>query len=77
MPDEVDRILSNMGMSRMDLTNDLVEGKKVRITNGPFKDMVGKISTYDLEKKKVELLLDLFGQETSVEVELSEIENLK
>ena len=77
MPDEVDRILSSMGMSRMDLTNDLAEGKKVRITDGPFKNMVGKISSYDLEKKKVELLLDLFGQETSVEVELSEIENLK
>ena len=77
MPDEVDRILSNMGMSRMDLANDLAEGKKVRITDGPFKNMVGKISSYDLEKKKVELLLDLFGQETSVEVELSEIENLK
>ena len=77
MPDEVDRILSNMGMSRMDLANDLAEGKKVRITDGPFKNMVGKISTYDLEKKKVELLLDLFGQETSVEVSLSEIENLK
>ena len=77
MPDEVDRILSNMGMSRMDLTKDLAEGKKVRITNGPFKNMIGKVSSYDLEKKKVELLLDLFGQETSVEVELSEIENLK
>ena len=57
--------------------NDLAEGKKVRITDGPFKNMVGKISSYDVEKKKVELLLDLFGQETSVEVELSEIENLK
>lgn len=77
MPDEVDRILANMGMSRMDLANDLAEGKKVKITNGPFKNMVGKIASYDLEKKKVELLLDLFGQETSVEVELSEIENLK
>ena len=77
MPDEVDRILSSMGMSRMDLANDLAEGKKVRITDGPFKNMIGKISTYDLENKKVELLLDLFGQETSVEVELSEIENLK
>ena len=77
MPDEVDRILSNMGMSRMDLANDLAEGKKVRITDGPFKNMVGKISSYDIEKKKVELLLDLFGQETSVEVELSEIDNLK
>ena len=77
MPDEVDRILSNMGMSRIDLAKDLAEGKKVRITDGPFKNMVGKVSSYDLENKKVELLLDLFGQETSVEVNLSEIENLK
>ena len=77
LPDEVDRILSSMGISRMDLANDLAEGKKVRITDGPFKNMVGKISTYDIENKKVELLLDLFGQETSVEVGLSEIENLK
>ena len=30
-----------------------------------------------MNNKKVELLLDLFGQETSVEVKLSEIENLK
>ena len=77
MPDEVDRILSSMGMSRIDLANDLAEGKKVRITDGPFKNMIGKISTYDLENNKVEVLLDLFGQETSVEGKLSEIENLK
>jgi len=77
MPDEVDRILANMGMSRIDIAKDLAEGKKVKITDGPFKNMVGKISSYDLENKKVEVLLDLFGQETSVEVSLSEIENLK
>ena len=77
MPDEVDRILSNMGMSRMDTAKDLVEGKKVKITDGPFKNMIGKIASVDLDNKKVELLLDLFGQETSVEVNLSEIENLE
>ena len=77
MPDEVDRILSNMGMSRMDTAKDLVEGKKVKITDGPFKNMIGKIATVDLNNKKVELLLDLFGQETSVEASLSEIEILK
>ena len=77
MPDEVDRILSSMGMSRIDVAKDLAEGKKVRITDGPFKNMVGKIGSYDIENKKVEVLLDLFGQETSVEVSLSEIENLK
>ena len=77
MPDEVDRILSNMGMSRMDTAKDLVEGKKVKITDGPFKNMIGKINKVDLDNKKVELLLDLFGQETSVEASLSEIEILK
>lgn len=77
MPDEVDRILSNMGMSRMDTAKELVEGTKVKITDGPFKNMIGKIATVDLDNKKVELLLDLFGQETSVEASLSEIEILK
>ena len=77
MPDEVDRILTSMGMSRIDLAKDLAEGKKVKITDGPFKNMIGKVKSYDLENKKIELLLDLFGQETSVEVGLSEIENLK
>ena len=77
MPDEVDRILSNMGMSRIDVAKDFAEGKKVKITDGPFMNMIGKIKNCDLENKKVELLLDLFGQETSVEVKLSEIENLE
>ena len=77
LPDEVERILNNMGMSRMDLSKDLVEGKKVKIVSGPFKDMIGRIDSFDLEKKKVNLLLDLFGQETSVEANLSEIENIQ
>ena len=77
LPEEVDRILSNMGMSRLDLANDLAEGKQVKITDGPFQGMFGKVDSVDLPNQKVMLLVDLFGQETSVEVELSQIENLK
>lgn len=77
LPEEVDRILNNMGMSRIDLDTELSEGKQVKITDGPFKGMIGKINSYDDEKKKVDLSVDLFGQETSIEVELSQIENLK
>ena len=76
LPEEVERILNTMNISKIDLDKDLVKGKKMKITSGPFKDMIGTISSYDKEKKKVELLLDLFGQETSVEVELSQIENI-
>ena len=59
------------------LENGQIVGNFALAVQRPFKNMEGKISSYDVEKKKVELLLDLFGQETSVEVELSQIENLK
>jgi transcriptional antiterminator NusG len=73
-PYEVDNILGNMGISRMDVDTDLSEGAKVKIIAGPFQGMFGTVDTVDLPSQKVNLLVDLFGQETSVEVELSQIE---
>lgn len=73
-PYEVDKILGNMGISRMDVDTDLVEGATVKIVDGPFNGMFGKIDSVDLSNQKVMLLVDLFGQETSVEVELNQIQ---
>ena len=73
-PYEVDNILGNMGISRMDVDTELTEGAKVKIIAGPFNGMFGKVDSVDLPNQKVMLLVDLFGQETSVEVELSQIE---
>ena len=72
-PYEVDKILGNMGISRMDVDTDLVEGATVKIVDGPFNGMFGKIDSVDVPNQKVMLLVDLFGQETSVEVELNQI----
>ena len=74
-PYEVDNILGNMGISRMNVETELKEGSKVKIVDGPFNGMYGKIDSVDLPNQKVMLLVDLFGQETSVEVELKQIEN--
>ena len=74
-PYEVDKILGNMGISRMDVETDLSVGNKVKIIAGPFQGMFGTVDTVDMPNQKVMLLVDLFGQETSVEVELSQIEN--
>lgn len=73
-PSEVDKILGNMGISRMDVDTDLVEGATVKIVDGPFNGMFGKIDSVDVPNQKVMLLVDLFGQETSVEVELNQIQ---
>ena len=73
-PYEVDTILRNMGISRFDTDETLEVGTKVKIVAGPFNGMYGTIAATDMENQKLELNVDLFGQETSVEVELSQIE---
>ena len=73
-PYEVDNILGSMGISRMNVDTELTVGAKVKIVAGPFNGMFGTIDSVDMPNQKVMLLVDLFGQETSVEVELSQIE---
>jgi len=76
LPQEIDRILVNMGMSRMDLDSELNIGDKVNIVDGPFKGMMGTIDTLDLENGRLNVLIDLFGQETPVEVELYQVNRI-
>ena len=73
-PYEVDTILHNMGISRLDVDKELEVGQKVKIIAGAFTGMFGTVEKIDLDNQKLELNVDLFGQETSVEVELSQIE---
>ena len=72
-PAEVDKILASMGMSRLDIANELNVGDKVKVIEGPFANMFGTIKSIDLEKQQLEVALDLFGQETNVELGLSQI----
>ena len=76
-PQEIDKILANMGMTRMDVDKELTVGTKVTIVDGPFKGMDGTISTLDLENSRLTVLVDLFGQETPVEVELFQVATIK
>ena len=70
---DVENVFKIMGITDKKVTVDLNVGDKVKITDGPFKNMIGKIASVDLDNKKVELLLDLFGQETSVDVETYQV----
>ncbi len=73
-PHEIEKILNTMGMPVKEVSVDLKEGDRVKITDGPFKLMVGKILEIDLEKSKAKVNIDLFGQETTVEVDLVQLE---
>lgn len=73
-PPEVDKILGSMGMSRLEIGNSLNIDDMVKVVGGPFANMYGHVRKLDMENQKLEVALDLFGQETIVELALTEIE---
>ncbi len=73
LPQEIDKILANMGMSRVNIESELAVGDKVSIVDGPFKGMIGKVDNIDLDNNRLNVLIDLFGQETPVEVEVYQV----
>jgi len=73
-PQEADKILNQMGMSRLEVNTDLNVDDTVKVIGGPFAGMYGKIKNIDSATGLLEVSLDLFGQETNVELELSQIE---
>lgn len=75
-PHEIDKVLSMMGMTRMDTEKALEAGQKVKVVDGPFAGMEGTIDSIDKENAKLNVLIDLFGQETPVELEMFQINTL-
>ena len=73
LPQEIDKILATMGMSRVNIESEMAIGDKVSIIDGPFKGMIGKVDNIDLENNRLNVLIDLFGQETPVEVEVYQV----
>lgn len=52
---------------------DLSLGEIVRIGDGPFKDLEGKVSDVDHERGKVKVLVSMFGRETPVELDFLQV----
>ena len=73
LPQEIDRILANMGMSRVNIETELAVGDSVNIIDGPFNGMSGKVDNIDAENNRLTIIIDLFGQETSVDVETYQV----
>ena len=58
------------------LAKELNIGDNVSIIDGPFKGMTGKVENIDLENNRLNIIIDLFGQETNVDVEVYQVSKL-
>lgn len=75
-PSEVDQILRNMGIEKITIASDFDKGDKVRVIDGPFEEFVGEIKDVNRQQGKAKLLVSMFGRETPLELEFSQLEKL-
>ncbi len=70
---EVDRIFKRAAEKKPVVKVDLTEGDQITVTAGPFKDFQGEVIEVSGERSKLKALLSIFGRETPVELEFSQI----
>ena len=72
-PEEVKKFIGDGVSEEKPINTDVTVGDTVSIIDGPFKGMYGKIESEDKKEEKLTVLIDLFGQETPVEVDLIQV----
>ena len=50
------------------------KGDFVRVTSGPFTEFTGKIEDVNADKEKLRVLISIFGRETPVELDFTQVE---
>ncbi|MFY4777147.1 transcription termination/antitermination protein NusG [Metabacillus sp. RGM 3146] len=76
LPGEVDVILKRMGVDERKIEIDFELKETIKVTEGPFANFTGMIEEIDNDKQKVKVLVNMFGRETPVELEFSQLSKL-
>ncbi|HHY71837.1 MAG TPA: transcription termination/antitermination protein NusG [Bacillus bacterium] len=75
-PDEVDVILKRMGLDKVPTEIDFALKDTVRVIEGPFTNFTGTIEEIDMDKQKVKVHVNMFGRETPVELEFTQVQSV-
>lgn len=76
LPEEVDAILKHMGMEEPKPKIDFELKDNVRVKVGPFANFVGTVEDIIADKGKLKVHVNMFGRETPVELDFSQVEKL-
>ncbi|AEB73719.1 MULTISPECIES: transcription termination/antitermination protein NusG [Lentilactobacillus] len=74
LPDEVDLVLKRIGMSSRHEDLDVNIGDTVKIVDGAFTGLDGKVTEVDNEKQRLKVNIEMFGRETSTDLDFNQID---
>jgi len=73
---EIDTLKARMGTKEPKYKIDFKKGDLVKIVDGPFKDLDGKVSDIDSERGKIKVLVNMFGRDTPIELDSLQIKKV-
>jgi len=73
---EIQGLQKRMGVEEPKFKIDVSIDSPVRIIDGPFKNLEGKVTNIDEAKGKIKVLVSMFGRETPVELDFLQIKKL-
>ena len=76
LSEEVDHILRKLGMSKRHAELHVELGEVVTIVEGAFSGLTGEITEIDLERQKLKVNIDMFGRETSTELDFDQVDKI-
>lgn len=71
-----DEEIRKMGFEQVEVNVDYNVNDTVRIMDGPLTDFTGTVTEINKEKHKVKVLVSMFGRETPVELEFSQVQKI-
>lgn len=74
--EEVDALFKRMSTDVAKHKIDFAIAEMVVVTDGPFKDLEGRVGDIDEEKGKIKVLVSMFGRETPVELDFLQVRKL-
>ena len=69
-----EREIANLGVEKKEIIVNYAVGDTVSIIDGPLENFSGTVDEIDQEKNMVRVTISMFGRETSVELELDQVE---
>lgn len=76
LPEEINSILHSLGMSTRTVELKVENGETVKIVEGAFSGLEGQVSEIDEEKQKLKVNIDMFGRETSTELNFDQVDKI-
>ena len=68
--------IRSMGFDDVPVTVDYETGDSVKVLHGPLENFIGVVQEINKEKGKVKVLVSMFGRETPVELEFSQVQKV-